>query len=182
MMRWRVFAVLVRSDVRGARRWQKILEIWRNLRRADRQAFPEPQDRDGDREYFHGIAPPLNLRIRRGLRLNSHRDVRRIQRQAKRITIAATRQSSARASPTTLSPNKKRAAGACPRSSYTAILSAERNGTVGAVEADQGSGGAGVAVGGLGDLEHRAIAVRPASGCCAEQVAVGVGDQTALIA
>ena len=85
MMRWRVFAVLVRSDVRGARRWQKILEIWRNLRRADRQAFPEPQDRDGDREYFHGIAPPLNLRIRRGLRLNSHRDVRRIQRQAKRM-------------------------------------------------------------------------------------------------
>ena len=37
-----------------------------------------------------------------------------------------------------------------------------RIGTVGAVEADQGGGGAGVAVGGLGDLEHRAVVVRPA--------------------
>ena len=38
--------------------------------------------------------------------------------------------------------------------------------------------GAGVAVGGLGDLEHRAVAaVRPAARCYAEQVAVGVGDE-----
>ena len=57
--------------------------------------------------------------------------------------------------------------------------------TVGAVEVEQGSGGAGVAVGGLGDLEHRAVArrvgvvVRPAEYCCAEQVAVGISDQGA---
>ena len=30
-----------------------------------------------------------------------------------------------------------------------------------------------------GDLEHRAVAVRPAAACRAEQVAVGVGDQAA---
>ena len=43
-------------------------------------------------------------------------------------------------------------------------------------EADQGGGGAGVAAGGFDDLEHSAAAIRPASFCCAEQVAVGVGD------
>ena len=62
----------------------------------------------------------------------------------------------------------------------SAIRPAVRIGTIGAVEADQGGGGAGVAAGGLGDLEHRAVAVRPAAGCRAEQVAVGVGDQAGL--
>jgi hypothetical protein len=56
---------------------------------------------------------------------------------------------------------------------------AERLATVCAVEKDQGCGGAGVAVRGLGDLEHRAVVVRPARGCRAEQVAVGVGNQAA---
>ena len=54
-----------------------------------------------------------------------------------------------------------------------------RSGTVGAVEADQGGRRASVAGGGLGDLEYRAEAVRPAACCCAEQVAVGISDQTA---
>src|SRR5262249_20063272 len=31
-----------------------------------------------------------------------------------------------------------------------------------------------------GDLEYRAVAVRTASACCAEQVAVGIGEQGAL--
>src|SRR5262249_58991677 len=44
----------------------------------------------------------------------------------------------------------------------------------------QSSGGAGVAVGCLGDFEPRAVAVRPADYCRAEQVAVGVGDQAAV--
>ena len=57
---------------------------------------------------------------------------------------------------------------------------AERTGTVGAVEADQGGGGAGIAVGGLGDLEHRALVGRPAPNRCAEQVAVGIRDQGAV--
>jgi hypothetical protein len=57
---------------------------------------------------------------------------------------------------------------------------AERTGTVGVVEADQGGGAAGIAVGGLGDLEDRALVVRPAPNRCAEQVAVGVGDQGAV--
>ena len=48
-----------------------------------------------------------------------------------------------------------------------------------AVEADQGGRGAGVAGSGLGDLEYRAVAIRPAIRRCAEQVAVGVGDQAA---
>ena len=43
-----------------------------------------------------------------------------------------------------------------------------RSSTVGPVEADQRDWGAGVAVGGLGDLEHRAVAVRPAILRCAE--------------
>lgn len=47
------------------------------------------------------------------------------------------------------------------------------------VEADQHDGGAGVASGGLCDLEHRAVAVRPAS-CRTEQVAVGVYDEAAV--
>ena len=51
---------------------------------------------------------------------------------------------------------------------------------VGAVEADQRGGRAGVAGGGLDDLEHRAAVVRPAVRCRAEQVAVGVGDQAAV--
>jgi hypothetical protein len=44
-------------------------------------------------------------------------------------------------------------------------------------KADQGGGGVGVAVGGLGDLERRAFAKRPANCCRAEQIASGVGDQ-----
>jgi hypothetical protein len=32
-------------------------------------------------------------------------------------------------------------------------------------------------VGSLGDLEHRAVAVRPAACRCAKEVAVGVGNQ-----
>jgi hypothetical protein len=54
-----------------------------------------------------------------------------------------------------------------------------RIGTVGVVEADQGGRDAGVAGGGLGDLEHRAEAVRPALVGRAKQVAMGVGDQAA---
>ena len=55
-----------------------------------------------------------------------------------------------------------------------------RSGTVGAVEADQGDRGAGIAGGGLGNFEHGAVAVRPAPCRCAEQVPAGVGDQTAV--
>jgi hypothetical protein len=51
-----------------------------------------------------------------------------------------------------------------------------RSATVGSVEVDQGRGVTGVAMGGLGNLEHRADAVRPAFQCRAEQVAVGIGD------
>ena len=51
---------------------------------------------------------------------------------------------------------------------------------VGAVEADQRGRRAGVAGAGVGDLEHRAIAVRPARVCRAEQVPGGVGDQTGI--
>src|SRR5262249_59323037 len=37
-----------------------------------------------------------------------------------------------------------------------------RLGTVSAVKADQGNGSTVIAAGGLGDLEHRAVAIRPA--------------------
>ncbi len=37
-----------------------------------------------------------------------------------------------------------------------------------------------LAGGGLGDLEYRAVALRAAGLCRAEQIAVGVGDQAAL--
>jgi hypothetical protein len=53
---------------------------------------------------------------------------------------------------------------------------ADRPGTIGAVKADESHGSAGVAVGGLGDLKHRAGAIRPAAYRCAKEVAVGVGD------
>jgi hypothetical protein len=53
---------------------------------------------------------------------------------------------------------------------------AVRVGTVFAVEAEQGDGGAGVGVASLHDLEHRAL-TRPAAICRPEQVAGGVGDQ-----
>src|SRR5262249_19097156 len=59
---------------------------------------------------------------------------------------------------------------------------AARLGTVGEVEVDQSGWGAGIAVGGLGDLEHRAVAgsaVRPAGCRRAEQVTVSIGDQAA---
>ena len=60
----------------------------------------------------------------------------------------------------------------------SAIRPCNRAFPVGAVEADQCGRRAGVAAGGLGDLEHRAIAVRPTAVCRAEEVPGGVGDQT----
>src|SRR6516162_6130860 len=49
----------------------------------------------------------------------------------------------------------------------------KRSRAIGAIgeraEADEGGGSAGVAAGGLGDLEHRAAAIHPASLCRAEQ-------------
>ena len=47
--------------------------------------------------------------------------------------------------------------------------------TVGAAEGDQGGRDAGVAGGGLRDLEHRAVTA-PEIFCRAEQVAVGIGN------
>src|SRR5262245_25402063 len=55
----------------------------------------------------------------------------------------------------------------------------DRFSTVWTVEVDQSGGGAGVAVRGLGNLEHGAVAVGSAQGCRAEQVAVGISDQAA---
>ena len=49
----------------------------------------------------------------------------------------------------------------------------------GVAEVDQGVGGAGVACGGLRDLERRAIIPAPAPLCRAEQVSVGIDDQAA---
>jgi hypothetical protein len=58
---------------------------------------------------------------------------------------------------------------------------AGRIGTVGDVKADQSNGSAGVAVGGLGDFKYRAVAVRPAKSCRAEQVAVATVGAAPLV-
>jgi hypothetical protein len=82
--------------------------------------------------------------------------------------------------PTSLIPFAPPAAVVANRSPWgVGDQAAEQIRAVSEVKGDQGSGGTGIAVGGLGNLDYRAVAA-PAEYCRAEQVAVGVGDQAAV--